>query len=100
MRIYISGPITGTDDYEERFQEAEEYLKKTISKCEIINPTMIKLPGTCTHDEYTKIDLKLLDLCDYIFMLEGWEKSRGACIEYGYALASDISIIKAKEEDY
>ena len=26
IRIYISGPITGTTDYMERFEEAEKFL--------------------------------------------------------------------------
>ena len=30
MRVYISGPITGTDDYMERFAEAEEKLRNAV----------------------------------------------------------------------
>ncbi len=26
MKVYISGPVTGTDDYVERFQKAEDEL--------------------------------------------------------------------------
>ena len=32
-------------------------------------------------------------MCDALIQLEGWEESRGANIEYGYALAADKLII-------
>lgn len=44
-----------------------------------------------------EIDLCLLELCDAICMLKGWQESKGANREYGYALAKDITIIR--EED-
>lgn len=97
MRIYISGPITGIDDYEQHFKAAEQRLMEEFKNAEVVNPTMIKLPETCTHDEYMAIDLRLLELCDTIYMLNGWRKSTGACIEYGYALAQEITIIKEAE---
>ena len=40
-----------------------------------------------------KFDIFLLNMCDAIYMLKGWEKSRGANREYGYALASDKIIV-------
>lgn len=30
IRVYISGKITGTDDYIERFQEAEKQHKRSL----------------------------------------------------------------------
>ena len=33
-----------------------------------------------------EIDIRLIDLCDAIYMIRGWEMSRGANREYGYAL--------------
>jgi hypothetical protein len=63
---------------------------------QIINPTMLVLPESCTHDDYMNIDLMLLDLADAIYMLKGWEKSKGACIEYGYARAKNKMILMEK----
>jgi hypothetical protein len=40
------------------------------------------------------ICLRLLDRCDTIYMLDGWQQSKGANREYGYALAKDMMIIK------
>lgn len=36
MRVYISGPITGTEDYMERFAKAEEKL--TAAGHQVYNP--------------------------------------------------------------
>ena len=41
-----------------------------------------------------KMSMTMLEMCQYIYMLKGWEKSLGANREYGYALASDMTIIR------
>ena len=93
MRIYISGAITGIPNFKEVFDKAENELKSKYPDAEIINPTMIVLPQTCTHEDYMRIDFILLDLADTIYMLKGWEKSKGACMEYGYATAKGKVIL-------
>ena len=92
MRIYISGPITNTPCYINKFAVAEQKLKSEYPNAEIINPTVLdKLP--LEYDEYMKLDLMLLDMCDAIYMMNGWEKSKGACIEFGYAVAKELIIL-------
>ena len=91
MRIYISGPITNVLDYKEKFERAEQNLKAKYPDAEIINPTVLdKLP--LTYDEYMELDLRLLGMCEGIYMLKGWEDSKGANLEYGYALAKGKAI--------
>lgn len=94
MRIYLSGPITGVLDYKEKFDAAEKKLKAEHPNAEIINPTMVVLPESCTHEDYMRIDFMLLDFADAVYMLDGWEWSKGACMEYGYAVAKDKMILK------
>ena len=92
MRIYISGPITNTPDYISNFSVAEQKLKSEYPNAEIINPTVLdKLP--LEYDEYMKLDLMLIDMCDAIYMMNGWKKSKGACIELGYAVAKELIIL-------
>ena len=96
MKVYISGPITGHDDYMERFEATEQYIKNKFGdNIEVVNPAKVNsmLPKM-TWKQYMDICLTILPMCDYIYMMEGWEHSTGACIEYGYALASGIPDIK------
>ena len=106
MKVYISGPVTGTgtEDYVERFQKAEDelYGQGFIP----VNPAAVNamLPEETAYEEYMKVSLVLLDMCDAIYLLEGWQDSRGANREYGYALAKDYIILRAdshpKERKY
>lgn len=92
-RIYISGAITGKTNYMEQFNEAEEALKK--GGYSVINPAKIgsNMPKDTSYEEYMDMSIMLLNMCDAIFMLEGWQQSKGANREYGYALAKDMIII-------
>lgn len=93
MRIYISGAITGTDDYMERFAKAEKEL--TEQGYSVVNPAKVnaQLPENTTYEEYMKMSFCMLDMCSGIYMMSGWNKSCGANREYGYALAKDKIII-------
>lgn len=99
MRLYISGPITGTADYMERFEEAENRLKK--QGYSVINPAKFNavLPVDTSYEEFMNIDFALLDMCGAVYMLDGWEKSCGANREYGYALAKGMWIFFAKDKE-
>lgn len=92
MKIYISGAITGTNDYMKRFKEAEEKLIE--QGYDVINPAEINshLPVNTTWDDYMKMSLVMLSMCDAIFMLKKWRESKGACIEYGYALEKGLNV--------
>lgn len=96
-RVYISGQITGTTDYLERFREAEKTL--VAAGYSVINPAAIgsELPHDLEYEEYMQICFALLDLCEYIYMLHGWEKSSGANREYGYSIAEGKKILLEDE---
>lgn len=84
-RVYISGKITGTDDYMERFAAAEKYLEE--AGFSVINPARIgeECPKDFTHSEYMRVCFELLDMSDCVYMLRGWEESKGAKMEYEWA---------------
>lgn len=92
MKVYISGPITGQNNYRERFAAAEELLKK--SGYEPINPAeeLAEMPKNTTHKEYMEKAIALLACCEGIYMLEGWENSKGARIEFEYAAINKLTI--------
>lgn len=99
MKIYISGAITGTDDYMDRFADAEEKPKKEGHS--VINPAAVNsmMPADTTYEEYMEMSLTMLDMCGAIYMLKGWEKSCGANREYGYALAADKLIVQEERDE-
>lgn len=93
MKIYISGKITGTDDYMERFAKAQKKLEE--QGFSVINPAAVNsmLPKNTTWKQYMDMSILMLDMCDSIYMLKGWEKSCGANRELGYAMAKDMIIM-------
>lgn len=101
MKIYLSGPITGVPDFKEKFEAAEAEVKEKTQDWEpvIVNPACIKLPAGATHEDYMKVCIFELSKCDTIYMMNGWQNSRGACREYGYALGADMMILHQPKEE-
>ena len=95
--IYISGKITGTKDYLDRFRKAEIQ----IGRADIINPAKVNdnLPKCTTYKQYMKMSLCMLEMCDTIYMLKGWEDSKGARLEHEYAKSNNYKIIYESEEN-
>ena len=79
--IYISGGITDVPNYPTKFRLAEEFLIKYGFN--VLNPCRCNdiLPPNAEHSDYMTISLAALSLCDSIYMLKGWSKSKGANIE-------------------
>lgn len=94
MKIYISGAITGTNDYMERFADAEERLVRLGHS--ILNPAKVnaQLPSDTTYGEYMEMSITMLAMADAIYMLSGWEKSKGASREYLYAVEHEKKIFR------
>lgn len=91
--IYISGKITGTDDFRERFGDAESKLK--LQGWHVINPVKKCAhfaPGT-SWETYMRACLRLLSRADAIYLLRGWRNSRGAVIEQRLAVDLNMTII-------
>ena len=95
MKIYISGAITNNPDYKEDFERAEDYLQREYPSADIINPALVNsfLPKSTTYEEYMRMSFCMLDMCDSIYMIKGWNKSCGANREHGYALAKGMIIM-------
>ena len=93
MKLYLSGAITGTDDYMDRFSVAEKSLEVEHT---IINPAKVnaQLPSDTDYEDYMKMSFCMLDMCDGIYLLKGWEKSCGSNRELGYAMAKGKIILR------
>lgn len=89
MRIYISGPITGTDDFAERFEDAAAIIAERGHK--YINPAKLaEIMPEASWEDYMVIDRELLQYADAITMLPGWEQSRGARAERAFAIINGL----------
>ena len=93
MKLYLSGAITGTDDYMDRFSMAEKSLEVEHT---IINPAKVnaQLPSDTNYEDYMKMSFCMIDMCDGIYLLKGWEKSCGSNRELGYAMAKGKIILR------
>ncbi len=88
--IYISGPMTGyPNSNKEAFFKASTLLTK--AGFVVLNPAIN--PDGLSYAEYMRIDMAMLDVCKFIYMLTGYEKSKGATAELAYAKSLGYSEI-------
>jgi len=99
--VYISGPITGTEDWRERFNAAEKYLKWMGYL--VFNPATIseffirESKDQFEYEDFMDIDLILVEKCTKLYMLKGWQNSKGASREYEKALECGKEIMYEDE---
>ena len=93
MKIYISGPITKDKGHYQKFLNAESHIRSQGH--ETINPARIGrlFPKSFTHGDYMDISYALLQKCDAIYMLKGWNASVGSKSEIEYAKAHGIKVL-------
>lgn len=95
IKVFISGKMTGEPNYNrEKFFEVEEELKQEDLFI-VLNPAV--LPDGLKHEEYMSICYAMIDVCDMVVMLSGWEHSKGAMMERGYAIANNKAVNEWKE---
>lgn len=90
MTVYLSGGITGREDYKSEFKEA----KRRIADGEIcsvgIIPTSIvlnpaELPRGLSDWQYMRICFSMIDCADVVIALLSGRESRNARLEHDYA---------------
>lgn len=95
MRIYISGPITGRKqrEYMNHFTKAQIALEE--KGYAVVNPATINanMPKDTTYAQYMLVSFAELTTCDEIYMLTGWENSRGAKQELAYAVTRHMPVL-------
>ena len=94
--VYLSGGITKNSNYKEEFACAERFLSQMGYV--VLNPAKVgeELPDL-TYEQYMKICYRLVDIADIIFMVSGWQKSKGANAELSYAKSLGKEV---KYQDY
>ena len=82
--VYLSGRISGNENYKKEFASAERFLSQMSYI--VINPANLEeVAKGLTYEQYLKICYRLVDISDIIFMVSGWQKSKGANAELTYA---------------
>lgn len=88
--VYIAGPMTGYPEYNRPAFHAKEAELKELGYC-VLSPA--NLPDGMTVPQYMNIDIAMLQQCNYIYMLEGWEDSKGANAELTIAKSLNIDVL-------
>ena len=91
-RCYIAGPMTGYPDYNyPAFHTAAAEMRAL--GWEVINPAENHGGRTdLPREEYFRLDIPQLISCDLVLFLSGWQKSKGAKLEYKVAKACGIRL--------
>ena len=81
--IFISGGMSGYPNYnsEAFFRAANDLAEQGYI---VLNPAM--LPQGLNDSKYLPIDMAMIEASDALFMLDGFEKSRGSMAELAYAI--------------
>lgn len=93
IKVFLSGPMSGLPDFNRgAFFEAADVL---FSHGHIVlNPAVF--PDGLEHGDYMKICLPMIDAAEAVIMLPGWEKSKGANMEYQYAQIKRLPVFEAE----
>ena len=90
QKIYIAGPMSGYDSFNHSaFSDASHSL--SVMGYIVLSPAI--LPDGLTQAEYMQIDLTMLQCCDAIYMLKGWDDSAGAMAEHALAMKLGLTVI-------
>lgn len=95
MRIYVAGPMTGYPDLNfPAFHAAAAELRAQGHHVE--NPAEINADPNAKWLDCMRMDIARLVTCDAVYLLPGWEKSRGAKVEHGLAVGLGFQVSYAQ----
>ena len=95
-RVYIAGPITNRlDTYKLDFASAKAYLE---SKGHLVMSPHV-LPLGFDWEDYLEISIEMMMACDAVYVLKGWEESKGTKLEIEMAEKYKMEIIYQEEGD-
>lgn len=92
MRIYVAGPMTGIP----AFNYPAFHAKAAELRAEghhVESPSENTAPACGTWEGWMRLAIAQLITCDQIVLLPGWERSRGAEIEYRLARELGMEVV-------
>ena len=98
-RIYVSGPMSGLPDFNyPAFKEAAAALCR--AGWDSVSPTETGQQEGWTWEDYMRAAIALQVTCDFVYMLPGWEQSRGATIEHALAHVFGQRVMYPQEPEH
>ena len=93
MNVYISGPVTGINYWDARDRFYRVWSDAQNAECNVVDPTDIGVWGL-SWETYMRIATTVIESgeIDLMVMLNGWQKSKGACIEWLWANKHGIRV--------
>ena len=96
MRVFIIGKNEFIDDDKKELEKAESWLR--LRGNTVINSCKVRfLFGDLPYDKILFIESVLLEMCDGVLAVKGWEKSNEKKAQIAYAKALGKEIIFAEQ---
>ncbi len=100
-RIYVAGPMTGLPDFNyPAFHDAAARLRKRGWHVE--NPADNPAPhvdAECNWTAYMRMGVSQLMTCSAIYLLPGWQQSKGASLEHFIAQRLGLTVYEHAIQD-
>ena len=92
-KVYISGPIAGYDMAERKLAFLKvQHMLETLGY-QPVNPFNNGVPDYEHWRVHMKADIAMLVQCDAIYMMPGWELSKGCKLELDVATSCGIRLM-------
>jgi hypothetical protein len=99
--VYVAGPITGRKNMNKAaFSRAMRGIHRVLTRWSVVVPHDLYRPSGAARlcpglswCEAMAALLPIVERADLVYMLTGWETSRGASREYAHALSRGIPIL-------
>jgi hypothetical protein len=92
-KVYISGAIAHYEMNERKEAFANAEMRLQSMGFNPVNPFKNGLPDEAHWREHMRADIRLLLDCEFIYMLQGWELSKGAKLELDVASSCGIKVL-------
>lgn len=93
-KIYLSGKITGKENYQQDFARAKALLCPFY---EVLNPCDFVFSDATNYFEIMRFDVARMLECDGVALLDDWQQSRGACIEKDIAEMLQMTVLSVAD---
>lgn len=94
MKVYIAGPMSGLVNCN---RDKFNIMAELLTECGhvALNPAI--LPDGLSQADYMAVCISMLQRCDAILMLNGWQGSEGAKAEHALAKKLGLDFITLNE---